>query len=282
MFGRTAAPVTWKALIITALVLVLLMSAVAAAAGWWAWRHMAARVTLQNQPALVRLPDSLAVEAEVSRAVKVKVDQVLPVSVPIDEHVSIPFPEPVPVKVHVEAQVPVSIDVPFEHVFAIDQTIDLDTTVRTKVLGFSVNVPIKGQVPLKAQVPVKLVVPVRHTLPVSLDVPAQVRLPEPIRAHVQTTVKAQIPIRESLTLPVTEPVQATLRFPNQEVKVSLVHTDVLLPFDTITVAPTSGWASLVPEAMRPWGQRAVRALPPGVAASAASALDRLDLIEVRP
>jgi hypothetical protein len=239
-------------------------------------------VTLQNQPALVRLPDSLAVEAEVSRAVKVKVDQVLPVSVPIDEHVSIPFPEPVPVKVHVEAQVPVSIDVPFEHVFAIDQTIDLDTTVRTKVLGFSVNVPIKGQVPLKAQVPVKLVVPVRHTLPVSLDVPAQVRLPEPIRAHVQTTVKAQIPIRESLTLPVTEPVQATLRFPNQEVKVSLVHTDVLLPFDTITVAPTSGWASLVPEAMRPWGQRAVRALPPGVAASAASALDRLDLIEVRP
>ncbi len=282
MFGRRAAPVTWKALIFTALVLVLLMSAVAGLCGWWAWRHMAAQVTLRHQPALVRLPDSLAVQAEVSRAVRVKVDQVLPVSVPIDEHVSIPFPDPVPVKVHVETQVPVSIDVPFEHVFAIDQTIDLDTTVRTKVLGFSVSVPIRGKVPLKAQVPVKLVVPVRHTLPVSLDVPAQVTLSEPIRAHVQTTVKAQIPIRESLSLPLTEPLQATLRFPRQEVNVALVHTEVLLPFDAITVAPTSGWASLVPERMRPWAPRAVRALPPGMAASAASALERLDLLEVRP
>lgn len=282
MFGRRAAPVTWKALIITAVVLLLLMSAVAAMAGWWAWRHMAARVTLQNQPALVRLPDTLAVQAEVRRALQVKVDQVLPVSVPIDEHVSIPFPEPVPVNVRVDTQVPVAIDVPFEHVFTIDQTIELDTTVRTRVLGFSVNVPIQGKVPLKAQVPIKLVVPVRHTLPVSLDVPAMVRLPEPIRAHVQTTVKAQIPIRESLSLPVTEPLQATLRFPNPEIRASLAHTEVLLPFDTITVAPTSGWASLVPDAMRPWGQRAVRALPPGVAASAASAIEKLDLLEVRP
>lgn len=250
MSMKRAAPVTWKALILTSVVLVVLMTTLAAGIGWWALGHMAARVTLRDQPADIRLPSELAVQATVSRAVEVKVNQVLPVRVPIDELVSIPIDQVVPVKVHVETAVPLSVDIPFEHTFQIDQVIDLDTTVKTKVLGFSVNLPIKGQVPLKAQVPVSLVVPIRHTVPVVLDVPAQVSLPEPIQARVKTVIEAKIPIRESLQLPVTEPVQATLTFPQQQVHASLVHTEVLLPFDSITLAPTSGWASLWPERFR--------------------------------
>lgn len=241
---RTTPPaaVTWKALILTSLMLLALMTVLAAGAAWWAFGHMAARVVLHDQPADIRLPESLAVKAAVSKDIHVRVNQVLPVRVPIDETLLIPMPEAIAVKVHVETSVPIALDIPVEHTVVIDQAFDLDTTVQTRVLGIPINLPIKGRVPLKAQVPVKLVVPVRQTLPVVLDVPATVRLSEPIRARVQTVIEARIPIRESLQLPVTEPVQATLTFPQQRVQASLQRMDITLPFDAITLAPTSGWA----------------------------------------
>ena len=235
-------PVTWKALILTSLLLLTLMTALAGAAAWWAFGHMAARVVLRDQPADIRLPESLAVKAAVSKAIHVRVHQVLPVRVPIDQVLSIPMPDAIEVKVHLETSVPIALDIPVEHTLQVDQSFDLDTTVRTRVLGIPINLPIKGRIPLKAQVPIKLVVPVRQTLPVVLDVPATVRLSEPLRARVQTVIEARIPIRESLQLPITEPVNATLSFPQQRVQASLQRMDITLPFDAITLAPTAGWA----------------------------------------
>jgi hypothetical protein len=240
--NKPSQAVTWKALILTSLVLLVLMTALAGTMAWWAFGNMAAHVVLHDQPADIRLPESLAVKAAVSKAVHVRINQTLPVRVPIDETLIIPMPDAVPVKVHVETSVPISLDVPVEHTVQIDQSFDLDTTVQTRVMGFNISLPIKGRIPLKAQVPVRLVVPVRQTLPVVLDVPASVRLSEPIKARIQTVIEAKIPIKESLQLPVTEPVNATLSFPQQRVQASLQRMDITLPFDAITLAPTAGWA----------------------------------------
>lgn len=235
-------PVTWKALILTSVVLVVLMSVLAWFGAYWAFHHMSARVVLHDQPADIRLPPSLAVKAALSKDVHVRVDHDLPVRVPIDETLVLPMTEALPVKVQVQAQVPIALDVPFEHVMQIDQAIDLDTSVQTRILGFAVTVPIKGRVPLKASIPIKLVIPVRQTIPVVLDVPASVKMLDPIRARVQTVIEARIPIRESLQLPVTEPVDATLTFRDQRVRASLQRMDVNLPFDAIVLSPTAGWA----------------------------------------
>ncbi|HRH16296.1 MAG TPA: hypothetical protein PLS22_02465 [Aquabacterium sp.] len=243
-----AAPVTWKALILTSVVLVVLMSVLAGVGAYWAFHHMSARMVLHDQPAAIRLPSSLAVKAALSKAVHVRVDHDLPVRVPIDETLVLPMSQALPVKVQVQTQVPIALDVPFEHVMQIDQAIDLDTSVQTRILGFAVTVPIKGRVPLKASIPIKLVIPVRQTIPVVLDVPASVQMLDPIRARVQTVIEARVPIRESLQLPVTEPVDATLTFRDPLVHASLQRMDINLPFDAITLSPTAGWAHWWPRA----------------------------------
>src|SRR3989344_4917779 len=113
--------VTWRHLVITAVLLLLSMTA------------LAARVVLREQQALVRLPQELSVQASLTRKVVVNVDQVLPVRVPIQQDISIPLQDPIPVQVSIDTVVPVNLTVPVKHVFKLDQVIDVDSTVRTRV-----------------------------------------------------------------------------------------------------------------------------------------------------
>jgi len=227
--------ITWRHLIVTAVLLVLLMAGLAAGVGWWAWHNLAARVVLREQQALVRLPEELKVEASLSRKVVVQVDQVLPVRVPIKQDLSIPLKDPIPVQVSIDTVVPLNLSVPVKHVFKLDQVIDVDSTVRTRVLGISLSLPVKGQVPVRAEVPVDIVVPIQHELPIALTTQARVRITEPLRTHVDTVVEAQVPIRESLALPISEPVQARLTFPQQRVEAGLDLMDLTVPFEAVSL-----------------------------------------------
>lgn len=234
IYGRT---VTWKHLIITAVLLLILMGVGAAFVTWWIWQNMAAQVVLKEQQADIVLPKELAVQAAVNQRVRIQVDQTLPVRVPIHQDLTIPLKEAIPINVSIDTMVPISIDVPIKHVVRVDQVVQLDTQVKTRILGIPVTVPIQGRIPVKAEVPVDLVIPVRQNLPVALVTPATVRLTEPLRTTVDTVIEARIPVHESLSLPVTAPVNATLSFPQQRVRAGLDLLDLTVPFDSVTLAP---------------------------------------------
>ncbi len=229
--------VTWRALILTAMVLLVLMCASAAAVAWWAWRHLAARVVLTEQQADIRLPQALQVRAKVSQSLQIQVDQVLPVRVPIHQDVSIPLLDAIPVRVSIDTTLPLNLDVPVRHTLHVDQVMDVDTKVQTRILGFNVTLPVKGKVPIKADVPIDLVIPVRQRLPVALVAPAMVRLIEPLRTRIDTVIEAKVPIHEALSLPLTAPVDALLTFPQQHVQAGLNLMDLTVPFQAVTLVP---------------------------------------------
>lgn len=227
--------VTWKHLVITAVLLVLLMAGLAAGVAWWAWHNVAARVVLREQQALVRLPEELRVQASLSRKVVVKVDQVMPVRVPIHQDISIPLKDSIPVQVSIDTVVPINLMVPVKHVFKLDQVIDVDSTVRTRVLGIPLTLPVKGQVPVRADVPIDIEVPVKQDLPVALTTRAHVRITEPLRTRIDTVIEARVPIRESLALPVSTPVSARLTFPQQRVEAGLDLMELTVPFEAVSL-----------------------------------------------
>lgn len=242
-------PVTWRGLLLSALLLFLALCAATAGALWWGWQHLSARVTLGPQQAVIELPQELDVRAAVDNAVRVKIDQELPVRVPIRQTLSIPITDPIPLQVSVDTTVPIDIVVPVEHVLHIDQSFDIDTTVKARVLGIPVNVPIQGKVPLKADVPVSLKIPVKRELPVSLKTAATVRLTEPLNPRIDTVIEARIPVRETLSLPVTAPVDARLRFPRQQVQAGLAAMQVDLPLQAVELRrrdPSAPGAVTVP------------------------------------
>lgn len=254
-------PLNWGVLMLVALALLLVMAALTGATAWWAWRHLVAEVQLREQQADIRLPPSLQVQAQVQRHMQVLVDEQIPVTVPIRETLTVPIREALPVQVTVDTTVPVSLDVPVKQVLKVDQVVHVDSQVRTKVLGFAMTLPIRGDIPVRAEVPVDMVIPIRHQLPLALLVPATVHLDAPLQAEVRTEVKTTVPFKQALSLPVTAPVDALLRFPQQQVKAGLDLMTLQVPFDAVRILPrqfatpaaggASGARSAAPAALAP-------------------------------
>ena len=119
----------------------------------------------------------------------------------------------------------------------VDQVIDLDTQVQTKVLGIAMTLPIRGKVPVKASVPIEMNIPIHHDLPVALVRTAQVTMQAPLRAHIDTVIETQVPIRQALAVPLTAPVSARLTFPQPTVDAGLNLMDLTVPFNAVTL----GW-----------------------------------------
>jgi hypothetical protein len=234
VYGRA---VTWRHLILTAVLLLTLMGGLSGAAAWWAWHNLAARVVLKEHQAEIVLPKELSVQAQVEQKVQIKLDQTLPVRVPIQQDLVIPLENEIPVKVSIDTIVPIAIDVPVKHTIKVDQIIELDTRVKTRVLGFDMTLPIQGRIPVKADVPIDFSIPVRKELPVALVTAAKVRITEPLRTRIDTVIETRVPIKASMSLPVTAPVAARLTFPQQHVAAGLNLMDLTVPFESVTLAP---------------------------------------------
>jgi len=234
VYGR---PLTWGVLIVVALVVLLIMSTVSMAGAWWAWHHLAAQVVLTEQTADIRLPENLQVRARIERHMDVKVDQVIPVTVPIHQTLNLPIRETLPVQITLDTTVPVSVDVPVKQILKVDQTVHVDTQVHTKVLGFPMTLPIQGDVPIRADVPVELTIPIRHQLPVALLTTATVNLEAPLKADIDTVIHTQVPFKQRLSLPVSAPVDAVLSFTDQHVQAGLNLMTLLVPFESVTLLP---------------------------------------------
>lgn len=228
-------PVTWKHLILASFALLITMCGVALAAGWWAWQNLAARVVLHEQAVQIRLPEELAIKAEVSRNIQVKVDQTVPMRVPIQHDLDIAINQVVPMRVSIDTVVPIRMTVPVKQVIEVDQVIDLNTQVQTKVMGIAMTLPIQGKVPVKASVPIDLNIPIHHDLPVAMVRTAQVTMQAPLRTHVDTVIETQVPIRQALSVPLMAPVNATLTFPNPTVQAGLDLMDLTIPFRSVTL-----------------------------------------------
>ncbi len=234
VYGR---PLNWGLLVLVVMALLLTMAGITGGAAWWAWHHLVAEVQLSEQEADIRLPPSLQVEAKVQRRMQVLVDEQIPVTVPIHQTLTLPIREAIPVQVTVDTMVPVSVDVPVKQVIKVDQVVHVDAQVRTKVLGFPMTLPIRGDVPVRADVPVDLTIPIRHQLPVAMQLPATVHLDAPLRVDVKTEVKTTVPFKQALSLPVTAPVDALLRFPQEHVRAGLDLMKLSVPFDAVRILP---------------------------------------------
>jgi len=214
---------------VSLLLLLLCLLALTLAVGAWVWQNLSAQTVLRDHEAQVVMPAELAVQARVEDKVDVRLDHTLTVSVPFRDRLSIRIADPLSVQARLQTQVPLDILVPVDQALELDQVIDIDTRVRTRVLGLPVTVPIQGQVPLKASIPIRVDIPIKQSIPVSLDVPVTVHLLEPLIAHADTQFKVRVPLRADLRVPVTQPVQAVLSFPQAHIPIGIERLDVDMP-----------------------------------------------------
>ena len=232
--------------------LVLLLAG--AAALRWAMAELQLRLRIGEVAVL--MPAELPVRATIARPLEVSIDQRIAarvrlgeLAVPIDETIEVPLKLtidiPIDTEFAVDQNVPVSMTVPLDLVLTereldlsklevpidtdiyVDDEIDVDALIPidTEVTtALGIRVPVKMQVPVHTKLPVRQKVHVRDTLHIGLK-----KLRVPLKMNVP--VRATLPLKQRLRVKgnVRAPIDRRIRVPIRQT----LHPKLAEPLDAV-------------------------------------------------
>lgn len=157
----------------------------------------------------VHISQTVPISTEVVLNERIPVPVSLEVNDTLPVNAEIPFQEEILVPVNLEIDQVFSVDttVPFkdEIVVPVDDVVHIDERFETRVLGQTINIPIRGDIPVKLSVKV----PIDKKIPVQTDIP------------VKFPISETLPVEIGWTIPV-----------DLEIPVNLpVETEVIVPFE---------------------------------------------------
>ncbi|HEY0975240.1 MAG TPA: hypothetical protein VGE57_12165 [Solimonas sp.] len=234
--------------------LVLLILLIGAALGGalvaiWVIRNVDARLLLVDQPAQVVLPEPFAATARVTDSLRIRIDEVISTSVPVDVDLSLPVKDPLNIMAEFDAEVPIKLDVRVKDKIALDQVLNLDAVIDANFLGDWHKLPIRGKVPVKAIVPIDLVIPVDQKVRLKFTTPVKAKIKDNLNVPLKTTIVADIPIASTMDVPVLSDLNAIVTLPPDEpVNVTINYADLLLPLRTLSLGLNDGQGAAPPAA----------------------------------
>lgn len=214
--------------VLSGAIILFIAMGVGVTAAWWFFQHGSARLLLTNQKATVVLPEPIPVTADILNDLAIVLEGKLTTTVPIDQNVTIPIKDTLHVMATLDHDVPIKMNVPIHDTVMVDQLVHVDTTVGVKVLGKTLNLPIKGDVPIKTEVPINLEVPVDQMVHLKFTAPADVKLTQALNVPLKADIHTTIPLHSKMNVPVKSALKANVSIADP-VEAIVTHAELKLP-----------------------------------------------------
>ena len=186
-----------------------------------------------NQQVVIEMRDELKgtihVEDEMVIALDEMIEVPLELNIPVsldtevfmDEILHLKFDLPLNVSLSPEELGLHGLKIPFNEALfiddelAVDFTVEMDTKIKTRILGIPLKIPAQGTIPVKTTIPIKQSLNVRDTItltPIDYTVEFNALLPVEVDVPVRQMVNIQggliIPVRQNITIPLKKVVTA--------------------------------------------------------------------------
>lgn len=210
--------VHWRGLLFALLLFALLSAAAGAGMAYWVVTRYTLHLPLQTQALKVRLPTQLPVQVELLPPNSD--DEAVPAVAEMREF-PIYIDDNFRTVVRVDTRVPIRMDVPFKTEVPVAITLPLNTRVRTRVLGISMELPIEGEVPLQFSLPVDLLIPINQSVRMKFDLPVNTR--------INQQVNVKIPVQQA----------ARIRMHDPSLNISLESSQITVPLSWLSLVENS-------------------------------------------
>ncbi|MEE2602120.1 MAG: hypothetical protein VX595_03560 [Pseudomonadota bacterium] len=194
-------------------------------------------VGLQEQFALLKLPESLIVQTRAEEDAAITLQGRVEVDVPF-KHQALPLPLRGTYKANLalDTMVPLRMTIEYQDVISIDTTVAIEGDTKL-IADWLPRIPLEGELPLKLDVPVSLKVPVDTRIRFVYDGPVQVGFDQTIRPPVDTTLHTAINLDEEISAPITNVFEARVIPDNRALPIILTDTGLTLPLENLRVRP---------------------------------------------
>ena len=228
-------------------IILLVAILVGAYAAYWIWKNLGAELLLRDQRASVVVPEPMMLDIDVLDNLDIFIDTHIETVVPVNQTLTLPIEDTLNVMVTFDNVVPIKMNVPLDDVIELDQIIPIEGTVRARVLGKWIPIPIKGDLPVKASVPIQLNVPVDEMVDLQFTAPAKVDFLDDLTVPLRTDISTTIPLKSAMSVPVRSRLraEATILEPAEAL---LAEMDLRLPLHEIGLSFGSKKEQSAPEA----------------------------------
>lgn len=203
-------------------------------AGWWVFKNFDMNLPIRDQPATVSLPEPIQVKAKVLNDLDVMVRGNLATQIPINQTIQVPVNETLHTVISFDNEVPINMQVPVNYTLPLDQKIHVDSTVKVRLLGRDISLPIRGDIPIKAQIPININVPVNQKVWLKFVAPADARLKQNLNIPLKTTIATNFPLQGVLQVPVKSELQAQVIVP-EPVSAVITKSDFRFPLSQLAL-----------------------------------------------
>lgn len=203
-------------------------------AGWWVFKNFDMSLPIRNQAATVSLPEPMQVRAKVLNDLDVMVKGHLATQIPIDQTIKVPINETLHTVISFDNEVPIKMTVPVNYNLPLDQKIHVDSTVKVRLLGKDISLPIRGDIPIKAQIPININVPIDQKVRLKFVAPADAKLHQTLNVPLKTTIATNFPLQGVMQVPVKSELQAQVIVP-QPVSAVITESDFKFPLNQLAL-----------------------------------------------
>lgn len=218
-------PIKPVALIVVGGGVLLVWLVLMAVSVWYFYEHWEARLTLNQLPVRLRLPEGMVAMAEVSSPVKTRIDMRPLVKIPVKQTMTVQLPDHLQARAHLKTTLPVDTSVTVEQMVPVSTTLNMQVALRSWLPSMPVSVPVTLQVPLKITVPVKTEVPV------DLDVAIRGELPPTLNVPVDTVFAMRPHVKGVVTAHMSSQTAFHLLSPIEPFPLAIERTNLSVPFN---------------------------------------------------
>jgi hypothetical protein len=219
------------------LVLLVLLAAMAigAVAAYLLIGRVELTLALRDQPLTAIIPQQLEGRARVSDDLKLKLDETIRTTVPVNQRVTIPIKDTLNIVAIFDGEIPLRMKVRLKDSIPLKQVVDLDTTVEAYLpeLGSTLKIPLRGKIPIDTTVPVDLVIPVDQRIRLDFTTPVTAHIRQDLDVPLRASIEAEVPIDATFKVPVLNEVEAVVNLPTGPSRAVIEHGDLSLPLRTL-------------------------------------------------
>ncbi len=214
-----------------------------------------------DQPLSIQLDEVIDVPLKMELPVELKTD------VYMDETLALKFDLPLNVNLSPQELQLSNLKIPFnqslyiEDELAVDFMLEMDTKIKTKILGIPLKIPAQGMIPVKTVIPIRQALKVRDTITLSpIDynivfnaiIPVDVKVPIAQKVNINGNIvvpvdqMVSIPLKKNITAPVLQTFDATVDVNNAvgvgfetDLKATASFTDTMkVKMGVLTIEPS--------------------------------------------
>lgn len=218
--------------------LLLLLSIIGAAIGFFLYSKLVIGVSIERQLSSIKFGDAFVIETEATNIADFRFVGSVPIELPLSA-VALPLniQGTYTANIDIDTHIPIDIEAQFSEQILVETNLDVKSDVKL-VSRWLPRLPIEGVIPIRFELPVAFSVPINTTMPFKYHGPVTFTLDQTIQPRTDHVISTNMQLNHRTNAPIKNNFRVSVDGEQAQIPISFDDVTVQIPLSTIQYSPS--------------------------------------------